>query len=188
MKQEILDAIKSEYLKQKEQKRKVDDMISRLETLKENEYVIEYINLLNALNNINYKRFSTWTDENILDSVFRMYSYKNDETNGIYVYLGTFILDNLCDMEHGPCDKKVDRTDPRAEYRIYQDIECIDAIRIPINRCEEFEKTHKIIYPNNRYGRRTCHNIQKEFIRDLITTSQEEACKKLLKKYSNKKL
>ena len=57
MKQEILDAIKSEYLKQKEQKRKVDDMISRLETLKENEYVIEYINLLNALNNINYKRF-----------------------------------------------------------------------------------------------------------------------------------
>lgn len=184
MNQEILYAIRLEYEEQKALKRKVDDMKSRLEALKKNEYVIEYLELLNMLNKMNYHRFSTWTDDNILDSVFRMHSYKNNETNGIYVCLGTFMLDDLCDIEHGPYDRIVDRDDPRAEYRKYQDIECIDTIQIPIKRCEEFEKKHKIIYPNTRYGSRFCYNIQKEFIKDLLVMSQEEACAKVLKKYS----
>ena len=108
-----------------------------------------------------------------------------DDTNEIYVCLGTFMLDNICDIVNGPSDIRLDRDDSRAEYRIYRNIENNYSEQIPIRKCEEFEKTHKVIIPNTTSIERYYYELQKEFITLAVTEGQEKACKKILNR--NKK-
>jgi len=188
MKEEILNIIRDEYQNRKERKKDVENMMTRIEELKENEFVKEYLSLLYNLDKINYKDILGWTDDMMLDLAISGNVRNIEETNGIYVCLGTFVLTDLYDIEHGPRNSRVDRNDPRAEYRIYQDIECNESIHVPIRLCEEFENSHKIIFPNRYFAGKFYYDIQREFIREAIATNQETACAKVLSKSSSRKI
>lgn len=187
MKEEKLKVIKEEYHERKEMKKNIENMMVRIEELKENEFVKEYLGLLNKLHKVNYKDILNWTDDMMLDAAICRNIRNIEETNDIYVCLGTFILTDIYDIEHGPRDSRVNRNDPSAEYRIYQDLECDESIRIPIKLCEEFEKNHRIIYPDvyNTWG--FYYKMQREFIEEAIATNQETACTKILSRFSGKK-
>lgn len=188
MKEEKLKTIKEEYQRNKELKKSVENTITRIEELKENEFVKEYLSLLEKINKINYQDILNWTDDAMLDLATYRNMHNIKETNGIYVCLGTFKLGNLCDIEHGPSDERVKRDDLSAEYRIYQDLECDDSVQIPIGLCEEFENTHKIIFPDVYNSLGFYYKIQREFIKEAITTNQEKACTKVLSKSSERKI
>lgn len=182
MEEEILNTIKEEYKNKKELKKDIENKVARVEELKNSEVVKEYLNLLEFLDKTNYKNILNWTDDMMLDLVISKNIRNIEETNGIYVCLGTFMLANIHDVEHGPSNYRLARNNPRAQYRIYQDIERDNSIEIPIELCEEFENTYKIIFPNVYFTGKFYYDIRREFIRESIATNQEKACTKILKK------
>lgn len=179
MTEEILEKIKKEYEQRKQKQNEIKGKIKRLNELKKNPFVIEYIELTDFINNSFYHEY---TDEEIMVSSFNKYISEIKDTNGIYIYLGTFRLSNICDIEHGPSDERVSRNDPSAKYSIYQDIEKFSCNQIPIKHREQFEKHNKIIFPKTINTNKYFYELQKEFIRECINSSQEEACQKLLSK------
>ena len=80
-------------------------------------------------------------------------------------------------IEYGnPLEIEVEIDDPRATHRYYWNLEGIYSISVNIEDCEEFEKTHTVLYVDNFY------ELQKEFVITAIKESQERAVNKVLKK------
>ena len=125
------------------------------------------------------------TEKGIILSTYKKYlSYiKEKDTNGIYIYIGTFMPTGITEeeFEEGyPLDSQVDINDPRATHRIYWNLEGIWSKSINIEDCEEFERTHTVLYGDN------FHNIEAEFIITAVKESQDKAVSKILKKYNKK--
>ena len=183
MKEEILERIKMDYEKMKSEKEQYQKVRKRIQELEENELIKEYLGLLSQTESYDYERIAGLSKEKMYDRAFRNHLTSIKETNGIYVYLGTFIYSIECDIEHGANDYRVNRNNPNADYRLYQDIESYDSIEIPIKKCEDFEKTHQVIFAKTYPKNLKYYEIQNYFIKTSIEEGQEVACKKLLKKY-----
>ena len=147
MEEEILQKIKDDYVRRKEERANLLNLMGEIAKLEENETVKKYLALTEELASVKFKKNLLVSDEELLDLSFRSNCYSIKKTNNIYVCLGTFRLDNICDIVHGPSDIRLNRDDPRAEYRIYRNIEDGFSEQIPIKKCAEFEATHKVIFP-----------------------------------------
>ena len=145
MKEEILERIKMDYHEMKSKKEKYQKIRKRIQELEQNELVKEYLQLLSQTESYDYERIVDLSKEKMYDRAFRNHLTSIKETNGIYVYLGSFIYSIECDIEHGANDYRVKRNDPNANYWLYQDIERYDSIEIPIKKYEDFEKNHQVI-------------------------------------------
>lgn len=187
MKQELLDSIKEEYSMRKERRKKLQEKQKRKAKLEENRWVKEYLELEEELNYRDNLKLANQTDSEILVNSFRKYMNMVDETNDIYVYIGTYENANYIDIEHGPTDERVDRNSPKADYRLYRNLEndC-DCLNVPIKKCDEFEREHKVIILKTSLPGTQFYEIQKEFIELAVKKGQEEACKQILKKYQRK--
>ena len=128
--------------------------------------------------------FGKKTDEDLLYSA--LCSVRINETNNIYVYMGTFKKNHECDIEHGANDYRVNKNDPDADYRIYRNLEFMAyqdgyEIEIPIKECESFEQNHIVIYPQ---GTCLCDQyylkLRDEFFDTAILDSQEKALEKIM--------
>jgi len=122
------------------------------------------------------------TEKSIILSTYKKYlsHIEEKDTNGIYIYIGTFMPSGVSEeeFEEGfPLDTQVDMNDPRATHRIYWNLEGIWSKSINIEDCEEFEKSHIVLYVDNFY------NVENEFIITAVKESQEQAISKILKKY-----
>ena len=124
-------------------------LINELELLEENDIVKRYISIKEKLDKVNYKKIINSSDSFFLLSSFNKHMYFNDNTNRIYVYMGTFRTSNNCDIEHGPGKYRLSRNDSNAEYCQYQDIESEEVITIPISLCEQFEMNNKLSFLSN---------------------------------------
>lgn len=182
MEQEILQSIKEESRKRQEKREYFSNLLEQLEKLEEDENVKKYVELRKKTDSVDYQKLLEESDEDILYRTFYRHQYMIKNTNEIYVCLGTFMLDNICDIEHGPSDIRLNRNDPRAEYRIYSDLENEVSRQIPISRCEEFERTHRVIFPQTSLTQKYYYQLQKEFISLVVTEGQEKACQKILSK------
>lgn len=182
MKEEILQSIKKEYQEKKQQQNNTIEILKKIEELEQNEIVKEYLNLTEQINTVDYSQIIAQNKDDLLESAFRKHSNLIKETNGIYVCLGTFMMDNICDIEHGPSDYRVRRNDPKAEYRVYQDLENYNTKQIPIKQCEEFENTHTVIIPKTILTEKYYYELQREFLKNAVKYGQEKACQKVLKK------
>ena len=182
MKEEMLQSIKKDYENQKELRDNTIKSLEKLKELENNEIVKEYLNLKEKLQLLKYERIINQTDTEIINTLFRRNMYSNKDTNEIYVCLGSFKLDNVYDIEHGPSDFRVRRDDPTAEYRIYKDIENENYIQLAIDKCEKFENTHKVIIPKTILTDKYYYELQKEFILTAVEEGQEKACQKILAK------
>lgn len=95
-----------------------------IEMYKQHPVVKKYLELL-AL----YKKnttgvmyeFDKKTDDDLLHSAIT--SLIINDTNNIYVYMGTYQKNHECDIEHGPSDYRVNDDDPHSDYRIYRNLE-----------------------------------------------------------------
>lgn len=182
MEEEILKQIVNEYKEQQQKKEKYSKIKDRINELAKTKEVKEYLELINLSQNLDYKRVIDINESDIIINAFRRNSLKITTTNEIYVYLGTFKLSNVFDIEHGPSDERVERDSNQAEYRIYRDIEKCDSIEIPIKQCEEFEKNNKIVFPRTIFKEKYYYELQKEFLEDSVLLGQEVAYTRILRK------
>lgn len=182
MKDSTLELIKSEINNEKAEIARHNKDVDRVNALLESDDVKEYFELV-GIEPIRLQH-KVIDEYKIVKRVFERIIWRIDEkdTNGIYVYKGTYMVDNCCDIVHGPSDIRVERDYPFATHRDYWDIEQHYAIEVPIKKCDEFERTHDVIYLSSNY-----HSIRQEFIEEALEHGQEEAVNKIKKKYLNKR-
>lgn len=180
MEQKILQKIKDDYERRKQERTNLQNLMQEIKKLEENETVKKYLALNEQLNSIKFKKNLLVSDIELLDLSFKSYCYSIRSTNNIYVCLGTFMLDSSCDIVHGPSDIRLKYDDPRAEYRIYKNIEDGYSKQISIRKCALFEATNKVIFPQTSRTDKFYYELQKEFISTMIEHGQEEACKRIL--------
>jgi len=151
--------------------------------LEKNPEVKEYLGLRDI--KLDNSKLIVMRDAKLIDKIYYHYLYKikEEETNGIYVYLGTYRYSDYCDIVHSSSDERVDDDSPCANYRLYQDIEQYYGVEIPISKSKEFEDTHTIINPKTQWKQRVYYDIQREFFTTAVKTSQESAKKRILRKY-----
>ena len=184
MKEDLLNSIKKDYLEKKALKAEVSNLIGRIKKLEDNEYVKEYFRLKEELESFPYERMIVETDLDLLSRSFRPYLYANKETNGIYLYMGAYKRNFFCDIEHGSSDYRLHRNDSDVEYCMYKDIETevYDYVQVPIEKCDEFERTHNVIIPKTWLNDALYYEIQRDFFNMAVNEGQEVACQKILSK------
>lgn len=184
MKKELLKEIREEVLNIKKANEERNKRRNRIRELENDESVKEYTKLRGIDTLADFKE-STIDDKTIASEIYYRYIHRIDkkDTNGIFVYLGTYRESYESDIVHCNGDIKVGYNNPDAEYRLYQDLEQNSVITVPIKDCEEFEKNYIVIFPKGYNLCKRYYEIQKEFFTEAITNSEEEACKLLLRRY-----
>lgn len=183
MKKELLKEIREEVLNIKKANEERNKRRNRIRELENDESVKEYIKLRGIEPLTDFKE-STIDDKTIASEIYYRYVHRIDkkDTNGIFVYLGTYRESYESDIVHCNGDIKVGYNNPDAEYRLYQDLEQNSVITVPIKDCEEFEKSNRVIFPKGYNLCKRYYEIQKKFFAEAITNSEEEACKLILRK------
>lgn len=184
MKEELLINLRAELENQKQKNNQHNQKIKRINELKKDSNVKEYIQLMSEIDD-NLKQIKI-TDKEIIKSIYNHYLHKikENETNGIYVYIGTYEYSHEKDIIHGSKDFKVDYNSPSADYRVYWNIEQSFPESISIKMCEQFEKTHIIINPNSYFKEQEYYEIQQDFFIESVKVDQESAKKMILRKYN----
>lgn len=183
MEKEILDKIKIDYKNALERKKYILELIDKINKLEENDIVKKYIELIVEYESLENDKIINQSEQSIFDSICYDNMYKIRETNEIYVCLGTFMSSYDCDMIHGISAVRLSRDDPRAEYRIYRNIENGYSDYVSITVCDKFEETHHVIIPNtNIFTDSYFFKYQKEFFSLAVTVGQEEAKRRILEK------
>jgi len=183
MKEETLEKLRKELTEKKEKIKKHNEEVKRIKELRKDPKVKEYIKLTESLEG-EEKQIKQKNNE-LINSIYRKYVYEieEEESNKIFVYIGTYCRSCEIDIEHGSSDYRVDYDSESAEYRTYWDLESYSAINVNINECEEFENIHTIICPDNYFKIMEYHRIQEEFFYNAVLKNQEYAKKLVLKKY-----
>lgn len=187
MKEELLIFLREELERIKVENTKYNEKVKRIKELEKDPKIREYINLL-EIEKSNLKQIKL-SDKQIILSFYHNYIYKiqKQETNGIYVYLGTYKYNHEIDIVHGSSDNRVEYNSKKADYRIYKNIEQNLDASIARNECNNFEKEHIIIYPEDGLNILEYYKIRDDFFVKAIKTNQESAKKLILKKYNTKK-
>ena len=118
MKENTLTQIKNEVEITKLNIEKNNEMVKRIKELEKNRYVREYLSLVGLSNT--KQKFITDTDDEIISQIYDKYIHRIDErdTNGIYIYLGTFRYSSTADIV-SLGDDKVSYDDDRADSVSY---------------------------------------------------------------------
>ena len=187
MKEETLKKIKEEVEELRKKNEEINKKNERILELESDSRVKEYL----RLRGIRKLKLASPLKEDVkslVNKVYYRYTYSinEEDTNKIYVYLGTYKDSLDSDIVHGSNRMKVHYNDPKSEYRIFQDIELDSQIILPISKCEEFERTHKIIYIEGYSLWAKFYQMQIEFFTNAVIYGEKEACKLLLRKYNSK--
>jgi len=178
MKEENLRNIEFGMIKQYEYAKKYNEKVNRIKELLESDDVKEYLSLVNEK-----KPDLRYQNDDITD-LFCTYfnielnNVKCNQTNKIYVYMGSYYAKHLGGMNVK--EIPVEWDDPRCEYRRYQDLEQYSSMSVPISKCDKFEKNNNVIYDNSD----NYYTIRREFASDILFEGQEKAKKYILSKYN----
>lgn len=187
MKKELLEEIREEVLNIKKANEERNKRRSRIRELELDESVKEYMRL-RGIDTFTDVKESTTDERTLASEIYYRYIHRIDkeDTNGIFVCLGTYKESYESDVVHCNGDIRVGYHNPDAKYRLYQDLEQHSVITVPIKACEEFEKSHIVIFPKGYNLCKKYYEMQKEFFAEAITNTEEEACELLLRKYKTK--
>lgn len=106
---------------------------------------------------------------------------KEEDTNKIYVYAGTYKDVLLIGEENFKIrDVETDYNDKEADYRLYHNLECLVEQRVDIDYVDQFDVENFILYGNY-------DDIQRDYIVEAVRNNEEVAIKKVIKKYWRKK-
>ena len=157
--------------------------IDRLNELKKDKFVTEYIKLTLKYGDNPEKR--KLTEDEAIEYVYSslMDRITTDSTNRIYLYLGTFSLDRNEKNEYVYYEVK--RNDSSAFFRRYINIESMEEKMIPMDETKTFEKSNTVIVAegNVKDARFKLKFIQKLFFTEAIRSSQINAIRRLKVKY-----
>ena len=174
----------------KELKEKVEQLIKKrnevleiqeeIKKLEETDEIKKYLNLLNLFTTGRNTGIEKFTNKKIIDIAVSNTTITPDEE--MYVYIGTYKYNNEIDIVHGSCDILVSRNDHKANYVLYQNLEAkyYETVQIPYTKADEFESTHKIIFPQNVANKqRYFYDLQSEYFETMVFESPEKAKEKV---------
>lgn len=180
MTNEDLKLMREKFEELKNKRTEVLKMGEAIETYEQHPAVKKYLELL-AL----YKKnttgvmyeFDKKTDEDLLHSAIT--SVIINDTNNIYVYMGSYIKSN------GSSDCRVKKDDPQADYRLYRNLELMAyqegyEISVPINECKNFEEKYMVIFPYKTYSNDQYYlKLRRIFFDTAVLEGQEKAFEKI---------
>jgi hypothetical protein len=187
MTNEDLEKIRNKYKELKDKRSEILKIAEDIKRYEQDPIVKKYMELIKL-----YKKnttgcmnaFDKKTDDDLLNSA--LISVRINETNNIYVYMGTFKKRYEYDEEYCEDDYQVKKNDLLADYRTYRNLEFMSyqddyEVKVPIEYCEEFEEEHIIIYPQGTCGYDQYYlKLRNEFFDTAILESQEKALEKIL--------
>ena len=180
MKENLLKELKKEYDKGMQEKEAND---RRLKTLMDRKAILEnspivkgYIELCEQIEaeeenfclagDVFIDALCDFTDKGLFD-----------ETNGIFLYAGTFIT------EFG-YEKRVPEDYQFAEFSRYIDIESFEQLDIPVEDRKAFESNNKVLFlPDEEKTKYVKYDLRDQFVMDSLSEGQEVASKKILTRY-----
>lgn len=179
MNSKLLKELKDDFLEKKaindQNEKKLNSLIQRKELLENTRIVKDYIELCHQVNDM----LDQVEDEKQM-FLHTLFDYERKglvkETNGIFLYSGTYIRD--CDYVI-----RVRKNDSDAEYDEYIDIESLEEIIVPVKDRAVFEKEHMVIALNEDSPiKYSLYELHHDFMYDSVIEGQEKACQKILKK------
>ena len=180
MEKEIQKKIRKAYEDRCQQQREEQELKERLHQLEEDPTVKAY---LEAKLEYQLKRgTSTWTEDGMVSASFMEHRHEIKTTNGIMVCIGSYQ-----ETENGP--KLVAYSSENVAYRKYADLEkdLDQAITVRTDSsegitCRMLEEKYPVIIPPVAIGeeRAYYYQLQKEFVRGIISEGQEKTLKKIL--------
>lgn len=184
MNEELLFKIKENLEQEKKRLGEEIEKNKRIKELMSDKSIKEFLDLTGLKYEIGSTKRKATND--IIESMYYKYLYliNDDETNELYVYMGTYKYTDEIDIVHGSHDIRVPYDSIDANYRLYRNIEKTSSEQVLIRNCAEFEKTHIIINPKVAFSEKTFYEIQKQFFIRAIKDSQESAKRMVLRQYS----
>lgn len=169
MNKDLLNSLKEKYNTGMQEKNKNEKdlqvLLDRKQILENSPIVRDYIELLKQ---IKKHRKNLSSENKILSNLIHEVEYRdNDDTNGIYFYMGSFI-------HEGNRKRLVDRDYHLSEFDRYIDIESLCFRDNPVEDREIFERENIVILSGDLY------DLHDEFIIDCITKDQDAAVAKVL--------
>lgn len=159
MQEKILEDIRNEI---ETRKNLANKKRNRLIELEKDEKVKEYLKL-REIGKSNIKEYKIDEDKVIMDMFFNEFLDENDETNNIYY-----------ETDYAESDSK-----NKDRYMfLYTDIENGKKEFVNVDNVAEFENTHNVLETEVGYNK-----VQEEFIIDAVKNNQEDAVKRIIKKY-----
>ena len=122
MREELLRQLKKELEDRKKENTLYNEKVKKIRELQRDSKVNEYLQLTGLISpELKQLKIS---DEKLILSFYRQYlsEIKEGETNGIFVYMGTYQNSNEIDIIHGSHDLRVDYHSSDADYREYREI------------------------------------------------------------------
>ena len=180
MKEDLLKELKKEYDRGIDEKEATD---RRLKTLMDRKAILEnspivkgYIELCEQIE-VEEEKICLASDV----FVDTLYNFTNkglfDETNGIFLYLGTFIT------EFG-YEKKVPEDYQFAEFARYINIESFEQVDIPVEDKKVFENNNKVLFlTDEETTKYVKYDLRDQFVMDSLSEGQETATKRILSRY-----
>ena len=178
MTDEEIKIAKEKYKDLEDRKNELELIKNRLSELKENELVKEYLSLSRI---IRVGGKILLTDDYLVEKSFGDIAMNTSCENDIYVYMGDASYDYLFTV--GSYKVGIKRR------VLYKNLETMELVDILLSKKDDFESQHKIVYlksdSQSQYDK-SFEEVRNEFLRDLLTTPQEEAVKKFVMKYNSK--
>ena len=187
MKEEELIKLREELNETKEKQKDIQWLLKEKKDLEDNPFVKRYVELKNMdIDNIGTQMLASQSEEQLINNILTFKRFNN--TNKIYVYMGTYTGKYCNDIIHSNSCIAVNRNDEDADYSLYVDLEkkLSDIQQINIKDREKFEENNNIIYPKGviffSKFKKEFFKLKEEFIKDMIENGQEKAVSKVLKR------
>lgn len=184
MREKLLEGMREQLYLAKEKVENHNKKVDRIKELLNDDKIKEFISLTKInINDINLDKITeTEEKENIINDLIAFLNINmTSNTNNIYFYMGDFEGKYEKNGRYGYLIKSNNqklRLKKPTIVKVYRNIEnSNDQVILPVNQCNEFEKENIIITSNDYY------DTQKEFVKDALETNQEDAVKRLVKKY-----
>lgn len=176
MKEEVLNLIKDEINKAKQDRENYLMLLHKIHELEQDEKIKEYLNLRKQFQILQHKDTINKSDDEIMYDIFNKYRNIITETNQIYVYTGTFTVSE----SEIPYEIMVQRNDIRGIYRKYKDIENGYTQIVNIEDSIEFENNNIVLFPNTGLLISYYDKVREEYIKLVVTEGQEKAYQRIL--------
>lgn len=186
--------LKEEQKAQKEAKVLLQDLKEKRKEQEQKPEVQEYLQLRKQIKEVTEKaNAGVETDQTFFDTLTQYYFYGEEETNGIYVYMGTFCNKNESDIVHGSHVMQI----PRNSYKNfgwneYKDIEkhyAEASIEIPRRETEKFEEENIVLFPEMQSDAQELYGlVQRMFFQYVIELGQEEAVTRIIEEFGTPEL
>lgn len=178
MTDEEIRKARENYKNLEAKKRELESMKNRLNELKENPLIQEYVELGRM---IRVNRSILLTDDYLVEESFDDIAVNTSCGNDIYVYLGDVSDDSLFTGFSFPKSYK--------SHALYKNLETMELIEIRVSKKKDFESKHTVIYLNQSDSKKhdiSFGKIRNEFLSGLLTNPQDEVVKTLVMKYKSK--